>query len=524
MPPLPAHPNLDHLRRQAKDLLRMARAGDADTLRRLGTGDARPTLTAARLTIAREYGFASWPRLKAEVESRTLDLAEQATAFVRASVGDSKGRAARMLAANPALATYDFSTAVVLGDASRVGAELERDPGLATRRDPASGWTALHLACSSRWHTLDPASAHGLAAVARLLLNAGATVDALTSGMPRRGGGRTALRCATATASAGAGNEPLLRLLLERGAPVGDHDLYLVAFGHDDHRCLRLLLGHTPDPAATIAMAFAAPISLDDDGAVRLLLEAGGDPRAYRDDDDRPAPAVYEAVVAGCGATLVGLLLEHGADPNGTSDQGRSAYQAATAAGRGDLLELLARHGAAEDASPADRLRFACLRDDRPAVERELAGSPELERSLADVLRPAVERAAETGNTAAIALALDLGVPADGAIGEAGEMALHLAAYAGSAGAVRLLLDRGAAIDALDPNWDSTPLGWAIVGSGERPRHDPSADWVATVRALLDAGASTDGITLSPDDPTPPSPEIASLLRRHGVDGDEPSG
>jgi hypothetical protein len=37
------------------------------------------------------------------------------------------------------------------------------------------------------------------------------------------------------------------------------------------------------------------------------------------------------------------------------------------------------------------------------------------------------------------------------------------------------------------------------------------------VRTLLDAGASIEGITLSPDDPKPPSPAVAALLRDHGV-------
>jgi hypothetical protein len=47
--------------------------------------------------------------------------------------------------------------------------------------------------------------------------------------------------------------------------------------------------------------------------------------------------------------------------------------------------------------------------------------------------------------------------------------------------------------------------------------HDPHPDWPATVSALLDAGASTAGITLSPDDPKPPSPEVAALLRARGI-------
>ena len=51
--PLPDRPNLRHLKDQAKDLLK---AG-------------AESLTKAQFQIARLYGFASWPKLKAHVES-----------------------------------------------------------------------------------------------------------------------------------------------------------------------------------------------------------------------------------------------------------------------------------------------------------------------------------------------------------------------------------------------------------------------------------------------------------------------
>ena len=50
---LPERPNLQHLKDQAKDLLK---AGGAKSL------------TNAQFKIAREYGFESWPKLKAHVE------------------------------------------------------------------------------------------------------------------------------------------------------------------------------------------------------------------------------------------------------------------------------------------------------------------------------------------------------------------------------------------------------------------------------------------------------------------------
>ena len=65
---LPARPDLDQLRRQARELHRAALAGDADALRRLRQVSGAVGLSAAQLAIAREYGFASWPRLKAEVD------------------------------------------------------------------------------------------------------------------------------------------------------------------------------------------------------------------------------------------------------------------------------------------------------------------------------------------------------------------------------------------------------------------------------------------------------------------------
>lgn len=55
---LPDRPNLDHLRKQAKELL--------DDLR---TRNPDAQLADALHAVSREYGFASWPKLKAHVES-----------------------------------------------------------------------------------------------------------------------------------------------------------------------------------------------------------------------------------------------------------------------------------------------------------------------------------------------------------------------------------------------------------------------------------------------------------------------
>ena len=101
MADLPARPSLDHLRRQARDLLRAARAGDTTAAGRIRAVADALTLASAQLAVAREYGFASWTRLRDEVTARTASLARQAEAFCEASIRDGTGRAARMLAATP---------------------------------------------------------------------------------------------------------------------------------------------------------------------------------------------------------------------------------------------------------------------------------------------------------------------------------------------------------------------------------------------------------------------------------------
>ena len=136
---------------------------------------------------------------------------------------------------------------MILGDAGRVRTELGRDPGLATQADTRTGWAPLHAASASRWHRLDPARAEGLLAVARMLLDAGADPNGRT-GEAGGHGGWTPLRCAVA----GAANPLITRLLLERGAVPGDHDLYLAGFADDNHECLRLLLFHAPEVAALL--------------------------------------------------------------------------------------------------------------------------------------------------------------------------------------------------------------------------------------------------------------------------------
>ena len=517
MATLPAHPNLDQLRHQAKDLLHAAQSGDVTAARQIAAVSDRMTLSAAQLAVARSYGFSGWPRLKAEVEARAASLDQQAAAFCVASVADWTGRAARMLAQTPEIAGHSLATALVLGDVARLRDEIGRDPAAATRPDPRTGWTPLHAVCASRWHYLDPDRAAGLLATARLLLDAGADPNARI-GPDGRSAGSSPLRCATAAASTGVGNEAIMRLLLDRGAAAEDHDLYLAAFSHDDHRCLRLLLARAPAAVADAEMALSAPVSTGDVEGARLMLEAGVDPRRYADNPGQSLSAVYAAVQAGCPAELIALLIDHRADPGLPGPDGHSPAWLAAIRGREDLAGLLGGNDAS-GVTDAARFAAACMRGDRSAATGLMTADPGLIGRLKEAEMASLVHAAEQGNKQAVSLMLDLGFPI-GTRRDDGATALHAAAYAGSTPVVRLLLDRGADLEVQDGHWESPPLEWAVVGSGNRPKTSPDPDWVSTVRALIEAGASTAGISLSPDDPKRPSADVAELLRAYGVSGD----
>jgi ankyrin repeat protein len=81
--PLPDRPNLRHLKDQAKDLLKAGRAA---------------SLADAQLQIARLYGFASWPKLKAHVESF-----EEVGQLKQAIDTNDIARVQTMMTRNPAL-------------------------------------------------------------------------------------------------------------------------------------------------------------------------------------------------------------------------------------------------------------------------------------------------------------------------------------------------------------------------------------------------------------------------------------
>lgn len=501
---LPARPDLEQLRRRAKELRDAVRGGDAAGLERFAAHHpaARPetvSLAAAQFVIARELGFSSWPMLKAAVDA-DVGARQRESALLAASIEAhaNAGRAAEALAVDPGIAKRSVRAAAALGEADEVRAALSRDPAAAVQIDDERGWPPLLYACYSRWHRFDPAREAGLTEVVRVLLAAGASANTNDRGRPRL---HSALRAAVESVK-----PEITGLLLDAGADPDLGQAVGEAVGHGDPGSLRLLLAHGARITGTWALG--AAVFRDDAVAMRLLL----DTLSARGQD---AAGVATERLAEAAATaslpLIDALLDAGADPRAAHEDGTSAVRSAVRAGRSETAARLLARGAVDDATRVDRFLGACLRADRESARRQLAEHPDLASGLTGRDHAVIHQAAADRNTAALALMLELGFHHD-APDESGQMPLHTAAYQGNADAVRMLLGAGAEVDARDGRFEATALAFATVGSGEQDGEP--GDWVTTVRLLLQAGARDRDVWIADK---PPSVEVAQLLGSYGI-------
>lgn len=294
---LPGRVSLEYLKKLAKDRLRDLRHANPHT-----------QLASALLSVAREYGFASWRALKAEVEERR------------------------------AIALNRFFDACGKGDMEALGGLLAADPGLARVDNPDrphSGWTGLHTAAhrghldavrlllahgadlnareaGDNTYALHWAAAAGYTEVVRTLLDAGGDVHGIGDLHEL-----DAIGWATVfwpAERAAAGNRDVVSLLLERGArhhifsAIATGDLALIqglveenpealdrrmsrfeqgqtslhfAISRKRYDILELLIGLGADLEAedrTGQTAFAAAMLRGDREAQRILHAAGAKP------------------------------------------------------------------------------------------------------------------------------------------------------------------------------------------------------------------------------------------------------
>src|SRR5277367_2731615 len=107
---LPPHPNLEQLRKQAKDLLERFRAGDPVAIAEVQQFERNPNplsfaLHDAQRVLARAYGYQSWPRLKAFIDGVNVQQLAEAV-----KAGDLK-KVRAMLGARPELVGKDMGPA-----------------------------------------------------------------------------------------------------------------------------------------------------------------------------------------------------------------------------------------------------------------------------------------------------------------------------------------------------------------------------------------------------------------------------
>jgi hypothetical protein len=310
-------------------------------------------------------------------------------------------------------------------------------------------------------------------------------------------------------------NPAISEVMLDSGANPDDGRCIEVAVGQGDHRCLELLLSRGARVAGTWALG--AAVYADDPRAVSLLVEALR--TATGETATQATKGLADAAAANASHEVVGALLAAGANPDvQDSDAGISALRCAVRSGNEDVEALLVRHGARDDSTDVDRFLGACLNADRRTAEQLVVEHRVLPERLSGRDRAVIVDAAGSRSAATIELMLDLGFSTDDR-NAFGERPLHGAAYAGNADVVRLLLARGADVEARDDRFDAAALAFATVGSGEQAGN--SGDWVETVHLLVAAGSSLVGGWITGK---PPSEEVMDLVRPYGITADEPPG
>jgi hypothetical protein len=498
---LPDRPNLEQLKKQAKTLLHAAHVKDAAALERFAIlpafahtpiaelADAGLALHDAQSVIARELGFASWNALREEVEARTLTFGAAVDEFLRCATGGASGRAERLLALHPGIATASFHTALVLGNAAFVDERLRQEPGLATTPGGPQNWEPLLYACHTCMHRGAVDRLDGLVAIARQLCALGANPNAEYHWNWHPELPRTALWAAVCAI----GHLPLAQVLLDAGANPTDGVTMHIAGGGGNLPALELLgrfgvdVNGTPGgvPPLVHMMLWAT-----NPAGPRWLLEHGADPNlAWGPDNEGP----LHVAARRWDVAMAELLAQHGADPTRRRSDGYTARTLAELHGNHDIAVTLGRYGAPDELSDLERFVAACARADRTTASALLDAQPQLRSELQPAHHLMMQRPAEAGHAAVLetmlACGFDPNIP-----DKDGVTALHRAAMAGYPEAVRVLLRFGGDVDALDGMFAASPLIWAVEGRGHA---QPGTDHVAVARALIEAG--------SPLDWTPPA-------------------
>jgi ankyrin repeat protein len=517
--------NLDHLRKQAKDLLRLYRQADAATFERLRTslpvarGKTDVALAAMQLRLhdmqsclAREHGFASWTELKDNVElqrARARDARSLQLYWLRlvygGDVAGGPGRprpeaAARVLATQPDLIGDDALLACAVGNESMIRRAIDADAGWVNRAAGTLNIPPLIAVTHSGLARLDEFG-EPLRRCLRLLLEHGADPNtSIANRWPPHSLEQPGEERLTAIYGAAGKlhDAQMTARLLAAGADANDNESLYHSI--DDPRpelpCTKLLLEAGTRVPGTNALAKI--LDFDNLPGLKMLLAhtPHGDPDLGR--------ILHWAIYRGRSAAHVRALLEAGADPRALNEHRQTAYRHAANFGLPEVLRLLEEKGTGEPLTDEERFVSACARADESEARRLIAANPGLITSLTPAQRKQLPNLAMSGRDDAVRLMVELGWPITERGGDIDGSALNWAVFRGRPELTEFLLEHGATFR--EPHgYNSDVLGTLCWASNNQPRHD--GDWPRCAAALLAHGMP--GATLAPG--ADPSTETVTL-------------
>ena len=508
MPRLPERPNIDHLQKQAEDLLRQYETGDPAAFVRFrnslpegeGKDDAAIAalglkLNDAQLCIAREYGLPTWQNLRNYVDwsnSKHSNARQDAVPrWLHLVYGHQEDRAqpaaaARMLEQRPDLGQGDLFLACASGDEAAVRLAISSDPDCVDRL--TKNWR-----CPGCKELLDmpplvavthstllqlPEFQDRLHRCARLLLDSGANPDQswIHGEHP----------LSALYGAAGKNHDPeLTRMLLDAGANPNDGESLYHSTETFDHACTRLLLA----AGARVEGSNALCHRLDTDNLEGLTLLLAYLPKAADAAAKERNEALLWAIRRRRSRAHIEALLEAGANAHSSNKEGISAYRLALGYGLTDVAAALEAAGASEALSLEDRFVAACARADEVEARRILAAQPGIFGRLSEAQLRQLPELMEGRHGAAVRLMVSLGWPIATQGGDWKASSLNLAVFQGDSEMARFLLEHGASWTerhGFGGNVNGT-LSWA--SRNQDPQH---GDWVGCARALVEYGMPVD--------------------------------
>jgi len=518
---LPVLPDLDQLRRQAKELLNAFVSGTAEASAEVHSHyrDAHVDtfrLHDAQLVLARAYGFDSWPRLKAHVDGLT------AKQFIAKARDNDVDAVRAMLASRPDLVNAQWSYS-----------DERRALHVAVMNDsPDMVRLLMHAGAdaSAGIHPHRDATAARTMAVERGLLDIVRIIDEEEERRaPATPGAARSPRPLAGTTAKKEGVEPAVRSAIARG------DVAWLKARHAERP-----LTNVVDWADGGLLTLAAANNRRE--VLCLLLDFGFDPDERVRWSEGPDAAYSQGYpLWHCAATgkgdLAELLLDRGAKPNVQVDSSGSPVYAAYSHRQWAMVDLLKRRGGVVTPDIVGVYRETALAEDLLAGRTALPeGSIPQGHSLEDYL---LEYALSGGASDIVRLVLDrIDWPRKDSrwfrmLGRGVDFWNHIPwLYAGNKD-----FDRGSYIEAFrllvkrcDVNitggFGRTALH-EVAAAGGHVTHDEVA---ALARILLDAGARTD----VRDDLLQSTPlgwacrwgraGVARVLLQHGADVDESDG